>query len=663
MDWKAALKTINENPQKYLQRDGSGKGYICPICGSGSGKKGTGITTRDGGKHFTCWTGCFTNRSLVDIFAIKAGIKPTENNFRACLEAACKACGIALDNSTAKGSSLQVREQGYLARCVAAVGKTDYFGRRGITGRTINLFPIGYDEHYDAGGGQYWQAIVFFTSPTTWEARNTAQDASDGNRYRKHGAGHLFNVAALEVGAPVFVVEGIMDALSIIEAGGAAVGLGSVAQAGLFVDAVRERGGKCPPLLLALDNDDAGKKAAQELAEKLKDLGAAVEIVDICGEHKDPNDALMADRKKFAEIVKEKVEAAKKKQEADINAQRTAYHAKSAINHLMGYLGKWETARPFISTGFSSLDSLLGGGLYAGLHIIGAISSLGKTSLCLQMADQIAMQGRDVIFFSLEMAEDELIAKSISRITLQESRAKHQSSEYAMSTRDIMTAARGRGEKAKDVLLSAINVYGEYGEHIFIQEGVGNIGVADVRKSTEEHIRQTGITPVVFVDYLQILAPENDRGSDKQNTDKAVLELKRLSRDMAIPVIAISSFNRGNYTESVGMTAFKESGAIEYSADVLLGAQYCGMDYEEGEDVKDRAKRIRGLLADVDARGRRGEPVEVEVKVLKQRNGIRGSACFRFHARRNFFEEITGRGTGLEEMFHTQAMDDRDIPL
>ena len=53
MDREQAKQYIQERAKDYLQKDRSGKGFICPICGSGSGKNGTGITTKDG-VHFTC---------------------------------------------------------------------------------------------------------------------------------------------------------------------------------------------------------------------------------------------------------------------------------------------------------------------------------------------------------------------------------------------------------------------------------------------------------------------------------------------------------------------------------------------------------------------------------------------------------------------------------
>ena len=63
----------------------------------------------------------------------------------------------------------------------------------------------------------------------------------------------------------------------------------------------------------------------------------------------------------------------------------------------------------------------------------------------------------------------------------------------------------------------------------------------------------------MIIDYVQILAPHDPRATDKQIIDRAVLELKRISRDFKTPVIGISSFNRMSYKNAVSMEAFKES--------------------------------------------------------------------------------------------------------
>ena len=122
-----------------------------------------------------------------------------------------------------------------------------------------------------------------------------------------------------------------------------------------------------------------------------------------------------------------------------------------------------------------------------------------------------------------------------------------------------------------------------------------------------QHLRLRGKRPVVMVDYLQILKPADPRASDKQNTDRAVVELKRISRDFDLPVVAISSFNRENYRSAVSMEAFKESGAVEYSSD---------------------AAKTRN-------------PRQVELVLLKNRNGSPyGRIPYAYHAAYGYFSEL-----------------------
>ena len=104
-----------------------------------------------------------------------------------------------------------------------------------------------------------------------------------------------------------------------------------------------------------------------------------------------------------------------------------------------------------------------------------------------------------------------------------------------------------------------------------------------------------------------------------------------MSRDYSIPIIGISSFNRDNYTAPVNMASFKESGAIEYSSDVLIGLQYEGMDYQEGEADKAREKRIRELMKEAVDAGKAGKPQRIQVKILKHRNGSKGDAYLDFY--------------------------------
>ncbi len=71
MNREEAREYITTRATEYLKRDNSRKGYLCPVCKSGSGKDGTGLTTKDG-VHFTCWGGgCFTNSDIIDIIGLE----------------------------------------------------------------------------------------------------------------------------------------------------------------------------------------------------------------------------------------------------------------------------------------------------------------------------------------------------------------------------------------------------------------------------------------------------------------------------------------------------------------------------------------------------------------------------------------------------------------
>ena len=178
-----------------------------------------------------------------------------------------------------------------------------------------------------------------------------------------------------------------------------------------------------------------------------------------------------------------------------------------------------------------------------------------------------------------------------------------------------------------DFLNECIKGYSDYAGRIFYHIGIGDIGVEKIKAVIARHIRITGRKPLVIIDYLQIIAPFDMRATDKQNTDKAVVELKRAIRDYDVPIFAISSFNRENYTSPVNIASFKESGAIEYTSDVLMALQFKGMDYlkkEDGkyEDEKSRTARIIQLRHEHEKNAEiPGKAQELQLKILKNRNG------------------------------------------
>lgn len=679
MNKEQARQQIINSADRFLERDGSGKGYICPICGSGSGKNGTGITAKDG-IHFTCWTGCFTNADIIDIIGIRDGIE----DYNGKLDRASQELGITIDkgyhsnpaddfkpeyqkqDKTERKSTTEPEpEADYTALFLQAnqdIDKTDY--HRGLSLETLNRFKIGFIEnwtHPKAPNAPKSPRLIIPTSKGSYLARDTRADLTDTQKkYSKSKVGktHIFNIEALATATqPVFIVEGEIDALSIIEVGGDAIGLGSVNMIKNLLGAVSQTP-PSQPLIIALDKDTAGEKASQELTEGLKKLGISYTVSEDFNGYKDANEALQSDREAFTELVRDTREIAEDIAEIDREELIDELKKESVAYSLQSFKDDIKASEKvkYYPTGFNELDKILDGGLYPGLYIVGAISSLGKTTFCLQIADQVAQSGTDVLIFSLEMARNELIAKSISRLTYIHNSQENGDRSNAKTTRGILTGTRYQhySPAEKDLIARSIEDYGYYSEHIYISEGVGDIGVEQIRERVVRHTRITGKRPVVLIDYLQILAPYEPRATDKQNTDKAVMELKRLSRDFDIPVIGVSSFNRSNYTEPVNLTSFKESGAIEYSSDVLIGLQYSGMDYKtvtknhkDGtpyqalETDSERALRVSQLIDFQSKLGREGKAQEVQVKILKNRNGSKGDSKINFIPMFNYFYEPT----------------------
>jgi replicative DNA helicase len=493
----------------------------------------------------------------------------------------------------------------YFADVQKHLRETDYLLTRGISYETAARFRIGYDADYRKDtnyrdtGGNPWKAIIIPTGEGSYTARNTDPNASKDNRIRKQGRSSVYQADLLKRATkPIFVVEGELDALSIYEVGGDAVGLGSTANASQFLGRV-EKDPPNQPLILSLDNDEAGQKCTEELVAGLRRLNLNYSIANASGKYNDPSEALQENREAFKRVVEDIYKMTQQNVLDEYKKTVEEYRrTESASSYLDLFLNgiKDSVNTPSIPTGFKVFDEKLGGGLHEGLYVIGAVASLGKTTFVTQIADVIADHRNDVLIFSLEMARKELIAKSISRNTF------ILDAKAAKTVWGITQAARysDYSDIDKANIKTAISEYRRLAQNIYIVEGMGDIGVEQVRKTVKRHIDLTGNKPVVIIDYLQILAPYNVRSTDKQNIDKAVLELKRISRDFKLPVIAISSLNRASYfnaeksDEGIGMAAFKESGAIEYSCDVLIGLQCQNKD---------------------------DNPRKVELVILKNRNG------------------------------------------
>lgn len=649
MDRQEAREQLKEQLKPYVEsithKSKGANMYVCPLCGSGTGSHSTGAFSIKG----TSWK-CFSCNKGGDIFDLIGEYEGIADHSKQ-LKRAGELFGIYIDSYRAKAQEdfreyqKQPKTEQYthsnIHTSTATADYTQFFLQanrdiektsyhRGLSLDTLNRFKIGYVEnwrHPKAPKAPASPRLIIPTSKESYLARDTREQIPEEQKpYSKSKVGsiHIFNAKALQTARkPIFIVEGELDALSIIEVGGEAVALGTTTKVKSLLELLKTKKPE-QPLIIALDNDEAGEKAYKELSEGLRELSIPFYRLNPSGEYKDANEALQGNR----EALRQAVEEAEHIQDEAEQAQREAYLNTSTAHYLQSFIdGIADSVNtPYIPTGFKGLDAVLDGGLYEGLYIVGAISSLGKTTLITQIADQIAQAGQDVLIFSLEMARAEIMAKSISRHTLQQVLSSGGDIRNAKTTRGITTGKRyeNYSKTERDLINGAIVAYSQYAGHIYISEGIGNIGAEQIRETVKQHTLFTGNTPVVIIDYLQILAPYSERATDKQNTDKAVMELKRISRDYKTPVIGISSFNRANYSVSVTMEAFKESGAIEYSSDVLIGLQLKGMG-EKDFDANEAKKK---------------SPREIELVILKNRNGNTGDKLgFRYYPLFNYFEE------------------------
>lgn len=682
-----AREYMRTHPEIILER-ARRRGYVCPICGNGTGRDGTGLETKDN-IHFTCFK-CneIVNADIIDIIGVKYGIYDDKDKF----DRAYAEYGISIDddhNITSRAGQRAKKMQAKVESdkdIDAGQQATEYkfneqietahkalldnpqalkhYTDRGLSIETIKRFKLGYAEQghnslleaypKNKASDKSKQALYNYVLPyrdaagdyvyfqTEIADREQIDTYNPKYRFINNNTNDMpkqcFNEYYItpENAGIIFLCEGIYDALSVEQEGYRAIG--GIGTAYRRILKICEETKTDAFFIIALDNDEAGKKAIESLKECFDNMSIHYMLAP-AAEYKDYNEALCADRDKFSAFIGETVNKAIETIDAETRAEREEYETESAAEQLSALdeiIDKTGRADA-ISTGFKALDANIDDGIRTGLYVVGALSSLGKTTFCLQICDNLARQGQDVLFYTLEMSVGEILAKSISRETYIIAK-KTDNIQTAKTTLGILNGRNHKRYTDDDIrtVKAAREAYRQYAEHIHIVEGVGDIGVKRIEADIERHKKLTGTMPVIIIDYLQILAPyDKDRNlTDKQTADRNILELKRLSRHT--PIIAISSFNRDNYLEGVNLSSFKESGAIEYTSDILIGLQYSGMN-SAGKD------KIRDLIAEQRAK-KATEGQDIELKILKNRHGRLASIDLKFYPAFNYYADADEDG-------------------
>lgn len=550
---------------------GTANQFICPCCGSGTGKNHTGALTFFQDTNRVC---CFN--PVCDLGGKGQDTLGALRILWSCTEQEVfERTGYAVDTpepirskpaetepTTAAPAALEPPRDltDYYRECQTRLNDQraiSYLQARGISLETASRYGIGFDPAADPAGSHHPEPrIICPTSSTHYVGRAIDPNIQKGyaKMNNKGGTPSIFNARALHDNSikRVFVTEGFFDALSILEAGAAAIALNSASNAEKLIEHLEKHRTKAT-MILCGDNDPAGHKALETMRAGFKRLNISYVDADINNGHKDPNEALTADRAAFVAAIDQ------------LNTSRPDNVASYMDKFMSSDIEAFRESRDR-KTGFAMLDEKAKG-LYTGLYVIGAISSLGKTTFCTQLADQLAAAGEDVLFFSLEQSRLELVSKSLARRTAQ---------------KDMTTAVDSlsirRGYLPRQVLDAAREYKDAVKDRLSIIEGNFNCNISFIGDYVRRYIEETGAKPVIFVDYLQILQPEkDDRGrtqSTKETVDSTVTELKRLSRENGLTIFIISSLNRTNYLSPIDFESFKESGGIEYTADVVWGCSF-----------------------------------------------------------------------------------------
>lgn len=588
--------------------------YVCPFddCNSGTGAHGTGaFALYDSG---TKWK-CFSCGRGGDLFDLMAGLEniDVKHSFTDVLTEARRMYGRGVytfyrpQKSAHKAVKRERKEQepehdygDYLKQCRAAIdGGMPYLAGRGFNAQTVERFGLGYDAKENA------ITIPCNNSRHCYAARYIAPDAP--HRYMSHGRLPVFNVGDMYRECPCFIVEGQFDAMSIAQAGGRAVAIMGSNTNALYRQ-IEERKPSVP-LIVAMDADEPGQKKAADMAKRLDALKIPYVMATWTVEGKDANERLGNDAAGLTRDVAANVARALETTEAEPESTQA-----DSVGTVADYLGSTfgaDIARGLgdtTPTGFTRLDGRLSGGLHAGVYVLGAVPSLGKTSLAWQIADNIAAGGRSVLFYSLEMSRFEMVSKAVSRYA-----AGIVGTDTAPSALDV------RMGKQHDIVGKAVAAFAaSSASNLTVVEGGLDMTVSGICDDVAKRLGND--RPVVFVDYLQILRSGDPRtdADDKRRTDEAMRQLKQLSAAHGLVVFVVSSLNRSNYGESASFESLKESGGIEYTADTIFGLQLRCLT-EPGY----RAADVSGKRELVEAE-KQATPRRLRLLCLKNRSGLTG---------------------------------------
>ena len=362
----------------------------------------------------------------------------------------------------------------------------------------------------------------------------------------------------------------------------------------------------------------------------------SVDPADVYGEAKDGNEAFTKDPERLGKVIaylQGKAQDVKAARDEEREAELRKRTGEGMLEDFLLSVTDKE-ARTFepIPTGIKDIDRALEGGLIRKtLVTLGAPPAMGKTALAQWIFENIAQSGQDVLYINLEMSREQLLARSISRLAW-----KYEKKDF--SALDVLRGYSWTEDQRESILAAAGRYKADIAPHfIYNPEGVTNHIDSILTAMEAETARleaQGKPAPLVCIDYLQLVdSGERDAIEGMKNV---IFKLKDFAKTHNTVIFVIVANNRAsNKLGTVEMESGRDTSAIEYSGDFMLGLAYTAIEdkrtytytYEtrNGEEKEGTAfydlETIRRLKKEAFEAGKDVPAVckEVSLKVLKSR--------------------------------------------
>lgn len=275
--------------------------------------------------------------------------------------------------------------------------------------------------------------------------------------------------------------------------------------------------------------------------------------------------------------------------------------AENVFTKIQEYAHHDSHALTGLATGFRDLDQITSGLQQGDLIIVAARPSMGKTALCLNIAQRAAVNEKAVVaVFSLEMSKEQLVMRMLS-------------SQASVDARNLRTGMMSKGDWAR--LAEAIGTLAA--TDIFIDDTPG-INVLEMRAKLRRLAAEQKKLDLIVVDYLQLMSGARRNENRQQEVSQISRDLKSLAKEFQVPVIALSQLSRAPEARNPPrpmMSDLRESGSIEQDADVV--AFIFREDYyaKTPDEIPEENRNIAELII---AKQRNGPTDTIKLAFLKQ---------------------------------------------